>query len=324
MKANIEARRSCYLAFPRILSSTIHRLSHCKYPSTLYQPFLDRNSVDMSDDVVNSIYETLLGGLDDYSIDERGDVGSWIRIACIQGLTSFSELLISNAKSIPSFDTYFPPSNYHRAIAGILKQGVERLDNVRQEAGESFMRLLVLGLPALDNAISWEIPGLNLLKELFEGYNIFCFSRQVFITDLEFSETENPGWNDGEWLYPRAVRLLDIVQCRKSVLTGLVLSIGSRTESTVSVIELIFHPPLINEQQRPLAVSLVTYAQSLTITSEDAEYDLNSLVEDLLNHAKTNVASNAVIVPVLKTFNVLLEADSLTQLSQDTRGLKRL
>lgn len=122
----------------------------------------------MTSDVLNSIYETLLGGLDDYSIDERGDVGSWIRIACIQGLTSVSKLLISNASSIQSFETYFPPSSYRRAISGILRQGVERLDNVRQEAGDKFMQLLALELPAVNNAIAWEIPGRHILKEIFK------------------------------------------------------------------------------------------------------------------------------------------------------------
>lgn len=123
-------------------------------------------------------------------------------------------------------------------------------------------------------------------------------------------------------MYPKAVRLLGIVEYRKPVLTGLVLSIGSRTESTVSIVQLFFSPLLIIQQQRPLAISLVSYAQSLPITGE-GEYDLNTFVEDLLDHAKTHLASNAVVVPVLKTFNVLLEADALTRLSLDSRGVKK-
>lgn len=116
---------------------------------------------------------------------------------------------------------------------------------------------------------------------------------------------------------------MGIVEYRKPVLTGLVLSIGSRTESTVSVVQLSFSPPLIIQQQRPLAISLVSYAQSLPITEEGGEYDLNTLVEDLLDHAKTHLTSNAVVVPVLKTFNVLLEADALMRLSLDSRGVKK-
>ena len=83
---------------------------------------------------MQTILSTLLSGLRDYTIDERGDVGSWIRIACVQGLTSCIEDLFSVAESVSDFADYLPVSSYQQAIAGILKQGVERLDNVRQEA----------------------------------------------------------------------------------------------------------------------------------------------------------------------------------------------
>lgn len=109
-------------------------------------------------------------GLADYTIDERGDVGSWVRIACIKGLASFSELLISNAEIIPSLDSYLPPQKYQSAIAGILKQGVERLDNVRQEAGECFMRLFALPPPAVADPDRWRMPGRPLLEKLFGGW----------------------------------------------------------------------------------------------------------------------------------------------------------
>jgi tubulin-specific chaperone D len=131
----------------------------------------------MSPDIVNSLHSALLNGLEDYSVDERGDVGSWIRLACIQGLTRFSVLLISNASSIPNFDVYFPPMKYQQTVAGILKQGVERLDNLRQEAGECFMQLLDLTLPNVRNSHDWCIPGLSLLKELFQRYVILPFNR---------------------------------------------------------------------------------------------------------------------------------------------------
>ncbi len=109
-------------------------------------------------------------GLEDYSTDQRGDVGSWIRIACIKGLADFSELLIGNASSIPQFATYFPPQKYHDAIGGILKQGVERLDNVRQQAGQEFLRLLRQPLPTVPDAAAWQINGINLMKGLFLRY----------------------------------------------------------------------------------------------------------------------------------------------------------
>ena len=122
---------------------------------------------------MNNLFDALLGGLDDYTIDERGDVGSWIRIVCIQGLTSTSELLFRDACSIPDFDSYLPPRKYHTAVAGILKQGVERLDNVRQQAGACFMKILTLSLPSVNGGDRWRLPGLTLLRELFLRYVVF-------------------------------------------------------------------------------------------------------------------------------------------------------
>ncbi len=41
-------------------------------------------------------------------------------------------------------------------------------------------------------------------------------------------------WSNGNWLFPRAVRLLDVEFYRHAVLQGLITSLGSKTESTVS------------------------------------------------------------------------------------------
>lgn len=122
----------------------------------------------MSSDVLNILVDTLLGGLDDYTIDERGDVGSWVRMACIQGLTTVSELLFGVAESIPDFEKYFPPQKYHAVAAGLLKQGLERLDNVRQITGVCFVKLLNLSLPSVYGGDRWRLPATNLLNELFQ------------------------------------------------------------------------------------------------------------------------------------------------------------
>jgi len=42
---------------------------------------VDELLIDMSPDVVNGLLDALQDGLEDYTIDERGDVGSWIRMA---------------------------------------------------------------------------------------------------------------------------------------------------------------------------------------------------------------------------------------------------
>ena len=115
----------------------------------------------LSSDTVRDMYTSLLKGLEDYTIDERGDVGSWIRIACVKGITDISVMLLTNA---PRVVETLPAHLFHAGVAGILKQGVERLDNVRQQAGEQVLRLLALSPSAPQG---WNLHGEQLMRELF-------------------------------------------------------------------------------------------------------------------------------------------------------------
>ena len=114
-----------------------------------------------------SLFDALHDGLADYSVDERGDVGSWIRIACVNALGSIIETLIKRAGHIENYESYLPPLKYHESIRGILKQGVERLDNVRQESGRTFLRLLSLPPPDVKDPGRWTVESSAFMRGLF-------------------------------------------------------------------------------------------------------------------------------------------------------------
>ncbi|KAL4251881.1 Tubulin-folding cofactor D [Abortiporus biennis] len=252
---NVEARRNAFNSMPEILINISSQISK-QLTATLCRRMLD----------------ALLVGLEDYSTDQRGDIGSWIRMSCITALTTFAEILVKNAPNIPNFKDYLPPETYHNAVGGILKQGVERLDNVRQQAGEDFIRLLLLPLPEIENANDWKIEGDALMKHLF------------------LSDAQSVGWNEGKSIFPKAVQLLDIGRYRPSVLAGLVLSIGSKTDST----------------HRPVSSSLVDYVSNLPVSVADGNgYDLRGLTKDL-------------------TYNILLDADALEDIYEDHEALQNL
>jgi tubulin-specific chaperone D len=122
---------------------------------------------DISPELTNECFDVLLEGLKDYTTDERGDVGSWIRCSCVLGLSKFVQILFTHSKSLQNFVEYLPPEKYHAAIGGILKQGVERLDNVRQQSGIQFMELLRSDPPEVDGEERWEIFGTKVMNELF-------------------------------------------------------------------------------------------------------------------------------------------------------------
>jgi hypothetical protein len=128
---------------------------------------MKHRSSDLIAESMYGVLNALDSGLDDYTMDERGDVGSWVRMACIQGLASIFEDLFRVSGSIPEFANYLPAQRYHSVVARILRQGVERLDNVRQIAGHCLLRLFRIPLPNVSHQEEWRIKGSELMMELF-------------------------------------------------------------------------------------------------------------------------------------------------------------
>ena len=72
-----------------------------------------------------------------------------------------------------------------------------------------------------------------------------------------------------------------------------------------------------------MTASLIGWASKASVTTTEADrYDLCTLARDLLSQALKNTTSNSVVVPVLQTFNILLEADVFEEMQHDKDGLK--
>lgn len=275
---DVEARRNCMLSIQIILTSLA---PHPPRP--------------LSPDQVIRMYNALILGLEDYTTDERGDIGSRVRIASIQGLASVSLALLTLVKSDTAYLEYFPADMYQEAIAGILKQGIERLDSVRQQAGECIIRLLKCPPPSVDDSSSWNFHGEQLFEELL-------------LRDIPDDDAArgSHGWQDSAWIFPRAMNFLEISEYRRAVLAGLLVSIGSKTDST----------------QRHVRNGIATYAKQLPIENNNGGrgYSLHAFVTDLITEAKSNLSKNNKVIPVLQVFNVLLETDALERLFESKEG----
>lgn len=114
-----------------------------------------------------SIVRTMQKGMEDYTTDERGDVsthasqaaspvpilthfrrpgkvGSWVRTTCMRRLTDV-------VLSVPSLATL---DDCRGAVVGLLlKQSAERIDNVREVAGQQLKRLQAVA-PVLDEWVA--------------------------------------------------------------------------------------------------------------------------------------------------------------------------
>jgi hypothetical protein len=86
--------------------------------------------------LVSRLWTALTNCLDDYTVDSRGDVGSWIRIAACSSL-------------VPIF-RYSRNVDIRLTIAKLLRLSVEKMDRVRTAAGESLHALIPLWPDAED------------------------------------------------------------------------------------------------------------------------------------------------------------------------------
>ena len=93
------------------------------------------------------IWSILTNCLDDYTVDSRGDVGSWIRMAACESL-------------LPIFK-HASQQDVRVTIGKLLRLSVEKMDKVRTVAGRTLCDLIPQWTDAEDH-----------LKEFIEGFAV--------------------------------------------------------------------------------------------------------------------------------------------------------
>jgi hypothetical protein len=88
--------------------------------------------------VIHAIVQAAINALSDYSTDQRGDIGSWIRIT---GLAALNQML-----SVPTIYGQLDQDMVDSAIGGIVKQGVEKLEPCRSQAYTTLSQLRQSGV----------------------------------------------------------------------------------------------------------------------------------------------------------------------------------
>ncbi|CAJ1977590.1 unnamed protein product [Sphenostylis stenocarpa] len=181
--------------------------------------------------IKNEVMTGLFKALDDYSVDNRGDVGSWVREAAIDGLEKCTYMLCKIDKSVclpersdgnkieptaqPSTDSMksnqevslFDENLATNLVGGICKQAVEKMDKLREAAANVLHRIL--------------------------------YNQMIYIPYIPFREKLEeiiPKEADAQWAvpsysYPRFIQLLQFGCYSRDVLSGLVISIGGLQDS---------------------------------------------------------------------------------------------
>jgi hypothetical protein len=148
----------------------------------------------------NRILGAFLLGMNDYSYDSRGDVGSWIRAASIEGINK----AFAMAKH-PSIE--ITESKRHEMIGFVLLSCLEKIDRIRENAGKVLYALLA------DTAI--DIPERNYLETVFS------------------KAKDNLNWLNSAEVFPVMSQLIYVPSFRDIIVTGFISNIGGLTESLV-------------------------------------------------------------------------------------------
>eukprot|EP01018_Ginkgo_biloba_P017523 Gb_00473 [translate_table: standard] len=241
--------------------------------------------------IKNQVMECLFKALDDYSVDNRGDVGSWVREAAMEGLERCTYILCQSqtmftgqgfkttavVEPLSGLDegsvchmhetnSLFDTNLAIRLIGGIAKQAVEKIDKVRDIAGRTLQRILYNG-------------------NIFVPYLPHRCELEAIVPD---DATLN--WAAPSDSYPHLVHLLQFSEYRTAVLSGLVISLGGLADSL----------------RKASLSAVIEYLQ----ISKDGEPEINKekakwLSSDLLLILQYHSKVDRVIIPTLKTIEIL-------------------
>ncbi|KAL5796379.1 hypothetical protein ACOSQ2_001199 [Xanthoceras sorbifolium] len=238
----------------------------------------------IKDEVMSSLFKAV----DDYSVDNRGDVGSWVREAALYGLEictyilckrdsmSFSkkpqgvefmpEMPSSPKAENSKINSFFDANLATSLVGGIIKQAVEKMDKLREAAAKVLQRILYH-----ETVFVPFIPYREKLEEIVPNK-----------ADLK--------WGVPTFSYPRFVQLLKFSCYSRDVLSGLVISTGGLQDSL----------------SKASISALLKYLQVV-----EAE-DLNGrgsreymLCNDILWVLQKYKKCDRVIIPTLKTIEIL-------------------
>lgn len=154
---------------------------------------------------VKQMLGCFIEGLKDYTSDSRGDIGAWVREACMIGLQVVTQCTVKADESL------LTPELVTNIMACISQQAVEKIDRTRGHAGRVFINLLYSD-PCIPN-----IPHRAKLTNIFE----------------EKTCKESLNWTAASDTFPLFTQLLDLTEFSYSIMLGLIVSVGGLTESLV-------------------------------------------------------------------------------------------
>lgn len=233
---------------------------------------LTSSKVALTKSQLLQVFDAFFSALDDYSTDRRGDVGSWTRTAAMTGLEKLCYLsvrssnipqgslqsqsciaqlpclserfstLVDSSSDEPKWGTiecFFDDILCNKVIGVLLKQLSEKLDSIRNHAGNCIYRLLTSENP--------RIPFIDSRELLQEALSI---------------DDDNKNWSNPAETYPLLMKAINIDTFYDYIIDGMVISVGGLTESVArySTKALLEYIRALKKSKASLKISKIAFS----------------------------------------------------------------
>lgn len=239
---------------------------------------------NLSSDNLNKIFECLLKALEEYTIDNRGDIGAWVREASMSVL---HQLLVNCPPE------RLNPEVVHKVMTGLAQQSVEKIDRTRGAAGKLF-HSLIYHQP--------KIPHIQRHDDLLEIFP---------------SDGVKILWLFADHTFPLFCSMLKFPEYTEKLLIGLVGSIGQLTESLIKYSSSSFLDFLkSNDDQIPRICDVILKIFRENLLVERITYPMLNFLEMIL--------SSGVLVMVLEDENNNFAEEVFRLVNLEIKGHKKL
>ncbi|KAG0343822.1 hypothetical protein BG004_004976 [Podila humilis] len=272
-------------------------------------------------EVSRNILQMYLSGLEDYSIDHRGDVGSWIREACMQGLAAMLPLvgqLDRAMSSVGKSNHYLSEENQVEVVSKLMQQSVEKIDKIRASAAAAIIKIIYARKDP-EAAMTMMNTEESTVSE--QDYAVHVPHRMDLMKVFEDSVELN--WLQASEVYVHMVNLLHLPEYRSDLILGFIISAGGMTETLVRhasscLTEFVLNLP-ISRNEMEVDDEAINEQQKEQQEQQQSKESL-TLVEfgnTLVSLAEKYEGQDRVVLPFLEVMDLLMDSGSLLMMEDE-------
>ncbi|KAH8412266.1 hypothetical protein KR009_000944 [Drosophila setifemur] len=230
------------------------------------------------------VIDCLLKALDEYTLDNRGDIGAWVREAAMSSLYA----IVSECPP-----DLLSSEQVHRIVVGFMQQAVEKIDRTRGLGGRLCCQLI------------HHEPRIPHIREHDRLLEIFP------------KEADSVLWLFADHTFPLFCELLALPDYSKRVMLGLSASIGQLTESLIKYASTaLFQFLRSNPEMVPRLCLEVVQIFEEHLLNERVTYPLLSFLDILMG--------SGTVESVLHDESHPFAEDILRLLNLEVKGYKKL